>query len=222
MKMRIAVVAAMLVALIMLPAKGSSQTPQTSSTLTITGHAGEAQILQVGGKSYVEIETLARMTQGTLSFNATKTTLTLASSAADAQAPPPPAKTGFSMTFVQAGIEEMSLIREWRSAIFNAVQSNVPVSEDWVFRHHRLAEKNLSLTSAAASTDDDRSALPLLSAEFDNMQKLSEQYMVLRKKSAFISPDYIDAALEEQILTCARNFVSMTESHEFQDQASCH
>jgi hypothetical protein len=97
------------------------------------------------------------------------------------------------------------------------------VSEDWVSTQHRLAEKNLALASAAASTDDDRSAFPLLSAEFNNMQTLSEQYVAARKQAAFISPDtFHSGPLEDQILSCARNFVSMTESHAFQDQPSCH
>jgi len=222
MRMAISMIAGMLAALLMLPANGGAQTPQKSKTLTIAGHEGEAQILQINGKSYVEIETLARMTQGTLSFNATQTTLTLSPSDAAAHAFPPPAKAGFSTAFAQAGIEEMSLIREWRIAIVNAVQSNIPVSEDWVTRHHRAAEKNLALTSAAASTDDDRSAIPLLNAEFSNMQKLSELYIAIRKRSAYLSPDDFDLPLEEQILSCARGFVSMTETHEFQDQAACH
>jgi hypothetical protein len=206
----------------MLPANVSSQTPPKGATFTLTGHAGEAQLLQINGKSYVEIETLARLTQGTLSFKANQTTLTLPSSNSGGQASAPHAKAGFSTVFVQAGIEEMSVIREWRIAIVNAVQNNTPVSEDWVSTHHRLAEKNLALASAAASTDDDRSAFPLLTAEYNNMQKLSELYLALRKQASFISPDNFDISLEEQILSCARGFVSMTENHEFQDQASCH
>jgi hypothetical protein len=116
----------------------------------------------------------------------------------------------------------MSVIREWRIAIVNAVQNNTPVSEDWVSAHHRLADKALALASAAASTDDDRNAFPMLTAEFNNMQKLSELYLTLRKQASAISPDNFDSSLEEQILSCARGFVSMTENHEFQDQASCH
>jgi len=220
--MRVAVIAVLLTALLMLPAKVSSQTPQKATTFTIAGHAGEAQILQLNGKSYVEIETLARLTKGTLSFKANQTTLTLPPSDAEAQTATPHAKAGFSTAFVQAGIEEMSVIREWRIAIVNAVQHNTPLSEDWVSTHHRLAEKNLALASAAASTDDDRSAFPLLTAEYNNMQKLSELYLALRKQASFISPDNFDISLEEQILSCARGFVSMTENHEFQDQASCH
>jgi hypothetical protein len=49
-----------------------------------------------------------------------------------------------------------------------------------------MAIKNLALASAAASTDDDRSAYPLLSAELDNMQKLSEIYIAMRNQAAFI------------------------------------
>ena len=223
MKIMIAAIPAILTALLMLPANGSAQTPQKTTTFTIAGRPGEAQLLQINGKSYVEIETLARLTQGSLSFKANRTILTLSPSDSGGQASAPHAKAGFSTAFVQAGIEEMSLIREWRIAIVNAVLNNTPVAEDWVSAHHRLAEKNLALASAAASTDDDRSAFPLLTAEFNNMRKLSELYLAMRKQAAFISPNsFNNDPLEEQILSCARGFVSMTENHEFQDQAACH
>jgi hypothetical protein len=222
MKKIIFVLAAILTALLMLPVNVCSQTPPKATTFTISGHAGEAQLVQINGKWYVEIETLARLTQGTLSFKTNQTTLTLPSSNSGGQASAPHAKAGFSTAFVQAGIEEMSVIREWRIAIVNAVQNNTPVSEDWISAHHRLADKNLALASSSASTDDDRSAFPLLTTEYNNMQKLSELYLTLRKKASFISPDNFDISLEEQILSCARGFVSMTENHEFQDQATCH
>ena len=210
-------------ALLMLPAIASAQAPKSGSTFTIAGHAGETQLLQVNGKSYVEVESLARLTQGTLSFKDNRTILTLHPSDATEQASTPPAKAGFSRAFTEAGIEELGVIREWRIAIVNAVLSNYPLSEEWVSRQHRLAEKNLALASAAASTDDDRSANPLLSSEFNNMQTLSDQYVATRKAASFISPDtFHSTPLEDQILSCAQNFVSMTESHEFQDQPSCH
>jgi hypothetical protein len=221
--MILAVLAAMLTASGLLTVNGSAQTPQKATTFTLAGHPGEAQILQINGKSYVDIEALARLTQGNLSFKGNQTTLTLPPSDAVAPAATPHAKAGFSTAFVQAGIEELSMIREWRIAIVNAVNNNNPISVDWVSEHHRQAEKYLALTSAAASTDDDRSAFPLLTAEFNNMQKLSEAYLAMRNQTAFISPDTFDnGPLEEQILTCARGFVSMTETHEFQDQAACH
>jgi hypothetical protein len=221
MKMRIALIAIMLAAVPVLMANCHAQTPPKDSTLTVAGHPGEAQLVQVNGKSYIDIETLARLTQGTLSFKANQTILTLPPS--NPEPPAPHVSAGFSRAFIQAGIEEMSVIREWRIAIVNAVRNNSPASEDWISAQHRLADKNLELASVAVSTDDDRSAYPLLFAEFNNMQNLSELYLAIRKQATFISPDtFHSSPLEDQILSCARDFVSMTESHEFQDQPACH
>jgi hypothetical protein len=219
----IAVLVAVLTALPMAKANGSAQAPHKATTFTVAGSAGDAQLLQLNGKSYIEVETLARLIKGTLSFKENRTTLTLPSSESVAQASTPQAKGGFSRAFIQAGIEEMGLIREWRIAIVTAVQNNVPVSVEWASAQHRQAEKNLALASAATSTDDDRNAYPMLSAEFNNMQKLSDLYLAMRTRSTAMSPDNFDnTPLEEQILSCARGFVSMTESREFQDLPACH
>jgi hypothetical protein len=221
MKTIFAVLATILAAPVMLPANISAQTAQKASTFVIAGHPGEAKIVQIDGKSYVEIETLARLTQGTLTFKANQTTLTLPSSDAVAQAPH--ARAGLSAAFIRASIEELSVIREWRTAVVTAVQNNAPASEDWLAAQRRLAEKNLALASTAASTDDDRSASPLLSAEFNNMRKLNDLYLTMRKQAAFISPDeFHNGPLEDQIQSCAQGFAAMTESHEFQDQTACH
>jgi hypothetical protein len=54
------------------------------------------------------------------------------------------------------------------------------------------------------------------------MQKLSELCLTIRKQAAFISLDTFGInSLEQQILSCAREFVSMAENHEFQDQPAC-
>jgi hypothetical protein len=222
MKMTVAVITTILIALPMLPTGASAQTPQKGSKFTIAGHAGEAQLIQINGKSYVDVETLALLTKGTLSFKANETILTLHAATPEAQAAAPPVKPGLSRAFIQAGVEEISVIREWRTAIVNAVQTNTPLAEDWIAARHRLAEKNLALASAAVSSDDDRSAYPLLSAEFNNMQKLSELYLAFRNQNKFISPEnFGNSPLEEQILSCAQGLASMTEKREFQDQAAC-
>jgi hypothetical protein len=225
---RIAVVVAILAALPTPPAMGQAQVVPKDAIFTVAGYAGEAHLLQLNGKSYVEVETLARLTKGTLSFKDNRTILTLALSDLEvgvlqAKAPQSQARAGLSRVFIQAGIEEMSSIREWRLGIVSAVQTNIPVSEAWLSAQHRQVEKNLALASSAVSTDDDRSAYPLLSAEFNNMQKLSDLYLSLRTRSTAMSPDKFDSTpLEEQILNCARGFLAMMESREFLDQPTCH
>lgn len=233
MKMRIAAFAILLSALLMPAADDSAQTPPKASTFTIAGRAGEAQLLQINGKSYVDIEALARLTKGTLSFKTNETILTLPTAvavvqaatphAAEAQASAPNAKAGLSAAFARAAIEEISLIREWRSAVVRAVQKNTPVTEDSLSAQRRLADKNLELASAAVSTDDDRSAYPLLATELINMKKLSDLYLAMVTQVNFISTDtFHSSPLEDQILTCAQGFASMTEKREFQDQPACH
>ncbi|MGA3346459.1 MAG: hypothetical protein ABSC76_16485 [Terracidiphilus sp.] len=223
MKMILAAITSTLTVLLMLPADGIAQTPQKGAKFTVAGHPGEAQLIQINGKSYIEVETLARLTQGTLSFKANETILTLNPANAELQTSTPPVKPTLSRAFIQAGIEELSVIREWRTAIVKAVESNTPLTDDTVSARHRLAEKNLALASAAVSTDDDRSAYPLLAAEFNNMQKLSDLYLAVRNQNKLMSPEeFGNGALEDQILNCAQGFQSMTESHEFQDQAACH
>jgi len=208
---------------LLLAATLGAQTTPVATTLKVAGHAGEAQLVQINGKSYVEVETLARITQGTLSFKGTQTTLTLPGAEPVAAVPAPAPKPGFSRAFLQAGIEGMGVIRDWRVAIVKAVQSNVPLSEEWASAQRRQAEKSLALASAAVSTDDDRSALQLLSNEFGNMQKLSDLYLAASTRSTAMSPEtFGNDALEQQILTCAQGFVAMTETHAFQDQAACH
>ena len=222
MRMRIAVIATISAALL-LTASGDAQTTQKSTTLAIAGHAGEAKLVQIDGKSYVEVEALARLTKGSLTFKGNQTILTLPAADAVTPTPQPAVRAGLSRAFIQAGIEELGSIREWRTGIVSAVEKNVPLSEDWASAQHKQAEKNLALASAAISTDDDRTAFPLLTSEFDNMQKLSDLYLAMRARSAAMSvEEFGNGALEDQILSCAKGFVAMTESRQFQDQASCH
>ena len=111
MKMILAAITSTLTVLLMLPADGIAQTPQKGAKFTVAGHPGEAQLIQINGKSYIEVETLARLTQGTLSFKANETILTLNPANAEVQTSTPPVKPTLSRAFIQAGIEELSVIR---------------------------------------------------------------------------------------------------------------
>jgi hypothetical protein len=175
----------------------------------------------------VEIETLARLTNGSLGFKGNEITLTspafAASTPTAALAESQPVNSEFSKDFLRAGIEAMSVIREWRSALVNAVQNGYPVTDDLVAGYRAQAAKNLKLVSVAASTVSDRSAFQLVSNEFDNMQKLNDKILAARKNMNYISPDALkDAPLDQQILNCARSLASMAASGQFQDDGSCH
>jgi hypothetical protein len=217
----------MLLAFLAFPALARSQSMQQNGTLLVSGQSGQVPVLQINGRSYVDIEALARIANGSLGFKGNQITLTLpASSGNTPTAAPPaslPASAGFSKDFLKAGIEEMTEIREWRGALVNAVHNGYPVTDEFVAGYRGQATTNLSLASVAVSTDSDRKGFQLLSNEFDNMQKLSNKILAARKNMNYISSDALkNDPLDQKILNCARSLASMAVSGQFQDDGSCH
>jgi hypothetical protein len=219
---------AKLIVLLCMPIGGVAQTaaPANSKTLVVAGHSGQAAVVQINGKTYVDVESVARLTGGSLSFQANQTTLTLPAPPASVQPVPAPVVAkppAFSVEFLKAGIEEMSVIREWRSALVNAVQTNSPVNDDWVSGYRRAADSKLSLAEAAASTVPDQQASVMLRNEFNNMQQMSDQFLTMRKNMNYISPDSFDNnPLDQKILSCSRALGAMAASGQVQDDISCH
>jgi hypothetical protein len=227
MREKLSSVGLMVVVLLAMPGLGLSQAVQQNGALIVSGQPGQARVLQINGKSYVDIEALARLTNSSLSFNGNQVTLTLPASAASTSATTPaasqPASSGFSRDFMKAGIELGSSIREWRTALSSAVQNGYPVTADFVASYQGQAATNLRLVSVAAATDSDRSAFQLVSNLFDNMQRLSNKILAARQDMSYMSPDKLrDDPLNQQILNCARSLASMAASGQFQDDGSCH
>jgi len=179
----------------------------------------------MNGRSYIDIEALARLINGSLTLKGDQITLTLpesSGSAPTAAQTTQAANSEFSKDFLKAGIEEMSVIREWRSALVNAVQNGYAVTDDFVAGYRGQATTNLRLVSVAISTDSDRSAYQLLSNELRSMQKLSDKILSARKNMNYISPDALKGdPLDQQILTCARSMAAMAASGHFQDDGTC-
>src|SRR5580700_11434991 len=148
-------VAVMVAGLMVVPGTVLSQGVEDSRTLVIEGQAGQAPVMRLRGKSYVELEALARLSHGSLSFNGNQVTLTLPGSGANTATTATGEKSEFSKEFLRAGIEEMGMIREWRIALTNAVQNGFPIGDDWIAIYRGPALTNLRLTSVAASTDTD-------------------------------------------------------------------
>ncbi|HEV2990490.1 MAG TPA: hypothetical protein VG759_18790, partial [Candidatus Angelobacter sp.] len=130
--------------LLVVPVLALSQAAQQNRILIVNGQLGQVTVVQMNGRSYVDLETLARVANGSLSFSGNQITLTLptsangppaapastsATSATSPTSAPAPANPGFSKAFLKAGIEAMSLVREWHSALANAIQNGFPLAE---------------------------------------------------------------------------------------------
>lgn len=207
--------------LAIVPGMVLSQGLEDSRTFVIDGQAGQAPVMRLRGKSYVELEALARLTHGSLSFNGNQVTLTLPG--ANTATTVTGEKSDFSKEFLRAGIEEMTMVREWRIVLTNAVQNGIPIGDDWMAIYRGSALKSLRLASVAASTDADRSAYQLLSNEYDNMKKLSDRFVAAHTAQNYLPPDSLKSdPLDERILNCARSLAAMAASGQFVDDGSCH
>ena len=181
---------------------------------------------EIGGRSYVEIEALARLANGSLSFAGSQIVLTLPSAVVPAtsakNSDSDQSTPGFSKDFLKAAIEEMTVIREWRSALINAIRHVYPVT-DWVGTFNAEAQKNLRLVSLATSTESDRKAMQLLTNELNNMKKLSDKFVEATKSRTYIAPEALENdPLDRRILSCAHSLAAMASNNQFMDDGSCH
>jgi hypothetical protein len=191
---------------------------QHNRTLAVTGHSGEIPVTEMGGRSYVEIEAFTRLANGSLSFRGNQIVLILPPSNANATT----AAQGFTKEFLKAGIEQMSVIREWRSTLINAVQRGFPITGDWMTSFSDRAQHNLRLVSLAASTESDKNAFQLLTNEFNNMKQLSDRFVDANKSRTYTGTDALENdPLDRRILDCGHALAAMAASGQFTEDGSC-
>jgi len=75
----------------------------------------------------------------------------------------------------------------------------------------------------AASSEDDRKALQLLTNEFTNMKKLSDRFVEANKSRIYVAPNTLDNdPLDQKILNCAHSLAQMAANNQFVDEGFCH
>jgi hypothetical protein len=220
--------------LAIIPAVALCKAAQEPQTLIVNGQPTQISVVQMNGHAYVDLEALARAANGSLNFNGNQITLTLpANGSAPTPAPatvpaPAPASaslaanSAFSKSFMRAGIEQMTVIREWRTALANAVQNGFPITDDWLSVYRSQATTALRMAFVAISTDSDNNAYGLLNSEFENMKLLSNNYVALRQSMQFIATDSLtNDPLNTKILNCGHSLAAMAANGQFADDGSC-
>ena len=227
------------VGLLVAPMIVLSQGGGHKQTLVINGQSTQVPLIQVNGHPYVGLEALADALNGSLSSSDTMFALsfstgstnstssaTSGASAATAPASQSQAATasnqGFSKQFLDAGIEEMSTLREWHTALASAIQNGIPLSAGLLAPYKAQAATNLRLAEVAAVTAADHSACQLLNNGFQNMGKLADKYINRRADLTYISPDALKSdELDQRLIACGRSLRSMAASGQFVDDGSC-
>ena len=216
----------LLAVLLIVPSLALCQAAQAPQTLIVNGQPTQITVVQMNGHSYVDLEALARAANGSLSFNGNQVALTLPGTGGTPTPAPASANLAanseFSKSFMRAGIEQMTIIREWRTALANAIQNGFPITDDWLSAYRSQATTALRLSFVAISTDSDRNAYRLLNTEFENMKLLSNNYVALRQSMQFIAPDSLtNDPLNRKILDCAHSMAAMAANGQFVEDGSC-
>jgi hypothetical protein len=209
----------MLFAILLLPLL--ALVAQQTSSLLIDGPQGQAKVIRMEGKNFVEVDDLARITGGSLRFAGNKIILTLPSSGDTGQSAPASA-AGYSKPFVAAGIETMREILEWHAALKNGIERGLPLSDTWFGNYRRQVEPTLKQAELAANTDLDHKALPLLASEFNTMNALTDKYLRITVSREYLAPNSLNSdPLDQKLLTCWQSLASMASSNQFVDDGSC-
>jgi hypothetical protein len=216
-----------LTALLTLPVLTLTISAQQTNSLVVSGQQGQAIVIQVQGRNYVEVEDLARIANGTISFNGNQIVLKLpclggTNPPSAAPSPPPPPAPGFSKDFLNTGIEAMVRVREWHTALKAAIERGVPIYANWLDDYRTQAQQALRLASAAISTETDKNTYPLLLNEFNNMTNLAAKYVQMTKSMNYFPPDSLQSdSLDQKILACGRTLSAMVTANQIIDDGSC-
>ena len=198
----------------------------------IVNGKSEGTVVQMGGRAYVDVETVAQITNGSVTLEPNRVVLTFpprGSSAAPSTAPvpqpaaPPP---GLSRNFASLAIAELAEMREWRGAVGTILTYGVPVVGTWPQDYHDRVEADLMRVALAASTSADQDAMQLLENEFYTLERWTNDVVTTRQSlnaTKTVNPDAMQSdQMLAKISNCSRFLSSMLVSGSFTDDQSCH
>ena len=149
--------------------------------------------------------------------------ITLTAGPSSAAAAGPNANKAFSREFLRAMIEERDAIREWHSALASAIGTKYALTQEGLGPYQARAKTNLRLVRAAAKTDADQNAAPVMMNEYQKMEELNEKYLAKRAILSYIELDALkNDALDQSVIACGKSLDAMAASGRFVDDEAGH
>jgi len=202
--------------------------PTPDKVLVVNGRTAATAVRQIDGRSYIDIETLAQITNGVFTVEPNRIVLTIPGSDSSGTPSATPSQTtqGLSKDFAKAASAELAEMREWRGALGTMITYGLAVSGTWAQEYHAQVEEGLRQAMVAASTDADRNALQLVRNEYDNLAGWAGDVFAERQAldgARTMDPNATqnDPALTK-IMSCGRFLNVMLVSGVFADDSSCH
>jgi len=188
-------------------------------------------VIQVGGRSYVDVETVAQIMNGSVTIEPNRILLnTTGPETAKSLEPRPSAtptqSTGLSREFARAAIAELAEMREWRGAVGTILTYGAPVVGTWPQDYHDRVGASLDQVGVAATTDSDQQTLQLIKNDFENLAQWADGVVSTRNALNATKTVNPNAMQNDPVLTkiteCSRFLSSMLVSGSFADNSTCH
>ena len=206
-----------------------------AKTLIVNGKTATSPVRQIDGRSYVDLETLAEVTNGAFTVESHRIVLTIptgapvdrsAANAPDVTAARVQNQQVISRDFASAAIAELAEMREYRGTIRAMITYGLAVSDAWAQNYQEQVLVGLRQAEVAATTDADRNALQLLHNEVDKLNIWASGVYAARQAlngASTVDPNALqnDQALAK-IRGCGQFLNSMIVSRTFADDPSCH
>jgi len=220
---------------VILVALAVAQTGEQRRTVVVNGQSGQLIVYEINGRSFVDLESLARIADGTLSFQENQIVLTIPS-----QAPSSSQSSGamasnadsqstetMSPGFMKAAIQTLAATKQWTDTLAYAAQNGVPGNGSRLVAFHDRAMEALGIAKVDASSSADQSALQLLTNQVGFVQTWNDTLIAQRRSmdtgQYSMTPNAManDPAYQK-IVACTKFLGGMISSGQFQDDGSCH
>jgi hypothetical protein len=211
------------VPLIATGATAQAQDSHGQRTLEVNGHTGQAIVYQISGKSYVDLESLARIANGSLSFRGGGIVLHLP--AADASSHGQPSTVGMTNDFMKASLQVLASLKDWTHILSHEVQRGLPIHASTKVALRNKAADQLRVATVDAANESDDHALRLLTLHFNQVDNWNNKLAAERKNldmGKYSTPNALDRDESYQRITSCENFLgTMLPSGHFQETHVC-
>jgi hypothetical protein len=204
-----------------------AQSELQTRTLVINGQSGTATIYRIHNQSFIDLESLARIGNGSVSFQGDQIILTLPSTQAPAPSAASTTEEGMTRQFMSSAVQNLRQIKDWTSAMAYGIQRGIPGDGSRIVVLHDRAAEGVRLAKVDVSSHSDQQAMQLLNNLFNQVdnwkRKLFDSRKTMSSANYSLTPDALDRDSDYQkIVSCGQFLANMLTGPQFQDNSSCH
>ncbi len=196
---------------------------QQPRILMVNGKNAGPAILQSRRRTYVDVEILAHVLNGSVTLQPDRVILTIpGANVGDANTPEPET---MSREFASTALADVALMREWKVAIETMISLQLLATGTYFQDFQDRAEEGLRQARVAASTAPDHQSYQLLQNEFSNLAKWAGNAIATRQAlnaTRTMSTDVLNNDVDlQKISDCGKYLGTMLVSLNFTDIPTC-